>query len=65
MTSHVIEEMFQIADINKTTTLDSNEYSSFVDKFVRPFLLCAKDWAITNDEQIDCVLRDKWADNIF
>lgn len=65
MSNSVIDSMFQIADINKSNNISIDEYSSFANSFVKPYLKCAAQWSVTTDEQMGCLLKGKWAQNLF
>lgn len=65
MTTYMIDELFQVADIDKSNSLNSDEYLSFIKAFVEPYLKCAKNWALTSDDDVKCILKDKWAQNLF
>jgi hypothetical protein len=61
----MVDDLFYVADIDKSNSLNSDEYLSFVKAFVEPFLKCAKKWALRTEEDLACVLKDKWAKNLF
>lgn len=59
-----IDSIFSLIDIDKTGEIDQGEWKSYEKTFLTPFLNCAKDWAV-DPTNIDCFLKEKWAQNIF